>query len=180
MTGTRFTAVAAIALLAATPALAMSHEEGEKGAEGAHGKGMEEQKVTMDSVPHAAKAAAMYAAAGIELTEVGLDMDGGQATYEFSGEADNGQTFEFDVLPDGRVIEVEMEIDENEVPRKAMELVRQHLEDFQPTKIERSVRTGDVVSMWYEMEGTGRDGQEIDVEVLGDGKVILIQSDPAH
>lgn len=166
-----FTAAAAV--FAAIPAFAQQQQDQ------AQGQQQEEQDVTMNSVPPAAKAAAMYAAAGFKLDEVQLDMDGGQATYEFSGKSEKGKLFEIDVLPDGRVVEVEMEIAEDEVPQKAMQLVNQHVQNFQPKMIERSVRTGDVVSMWYEMEGTDGSGQEVDVEVLGNGEVILIQRDLA-
>jgi hypothetical protein len=38
------------------------------------------QQVSMDQVPAEARAAAMYAAGGVKLTDVGLDLDGGQAT----------------------------------------------------------------------------------------------------
>ena len=67
------------------------------------------EQVSMDQVPAAAKAAAMYAAGGTELTDVALDLDGGQATDEFTGKNADGRQVEIDVLPDGKVTEIEHE-----------------------------------------------------------------------
>ena len=61
------------------------------------------ETISMDQVPAAAKAAAMYAAGGVKLTDVGLDLDGGQATYEFTGKNADGRQVEIDVLADGKI-----------------------------------------------------------------------------
>ena len=136
------------------------------------------QSVSMDQVPAAAKAAALYAA-GVELTEVGLDLNGGQATYEFKGKSAEGRQVEVDVLADGKVLEIEQEISQDELPPRILDAAKQYLPNFEPQFIERSMRTGDVVAIYYEMEGAGANGNAVDVEVYQNGGLVTIQQDVA-
>lgn len=136
----------------------------------------EENTVNMKDVPPAAKAAAMAAAPGVKFDKVGLDMDDGTASYEFAGKMD-GKAIELDVMEDGTVEEMEHEISMDEVPERVSKTLKKHMGDFEPKFIEKSVRNG--FQVYYEFEGEGPEGGELDVEISADGKKIIIQDDTA-
>jgi hypothetical protein len=139
--------------------------------------GVRAETISMDQVPAEARAAAMHAAGSVKLTEVGLDLNGGQATYEFTGKDTNDRQVEVDVLADGKILEIEHEIGQDELPQAVLDATKPYLPDFQPKFIERSIRTGQPVSIYYELEGAGPDGKEVDVEVYESGGLVTIQQD---
>lgn len=138
--------------------------------------GQDESTTQMSDVPLAAMAAARAIAGVDEFKSVGVDLDGGSATYELATTSDDGKALEVDVLEDGTVEEVEYQVDLETVPEKVTTLLRKYFPEMEPTLIERSVR-GDFVT-FYEFEGSV-DGQELDVEVREDGRQIVIQEDAA-
>ncbi len=104
-----------------------------------------------------------------------MDYDDGTAKYEFVGKLPNGKAFEVDVYTDGRVEEVEEEIDMNSSRRRfarrstgssrtcSLEGREEHAR--QPRRLVRVRRQGSAA--------------EIDIEISADGKRILIQDDDA-
>ena len=132
--------------------------------------------VSMDEVPPEARAAAQAAAPGTSFDSVGLDLDGGRAAYEFAGTGEDGKAIEVDVLADGRVLEIEREIDMSEVPEAVRTLLDRYASGMQPEMIEESTHAN--FEVWYEFGGT-LEGGEIDAEVSADGRRILIQDDQA-
>ena len=132
--------------------------------------------VSMDEVPPEARAAAQAAAPGTSFDSVGLDLDGGRAAYEFAGTGEDGKAIEVDVLVDGRVLEIEREIDMSEVPEAVRTLLDRYASGMQPEMIEESTHAN--FEVWYEFGGT-LEGGEIDAEVSADGRRILIQDDQA-
>lgn len=153
--------VIALAALLAAPAFA---QEGS------------ESGLDMNDVPAAARAAAIAVAGTDEFTNVGLDLDGGQATYEFSYETDAGMTNEVDVTGEGMLDEHEQEIALDDVPESVMTLVDKYLADFEPEFIELSTR-GDL-QVFYELEGE-YEGNTIDVEVNQAGTAMTVADDSA-
>jgi hypothetical protein len=96
---------------------------------------------------------------------------------EFTGKDANGRQVEVDVLGDGKILEIEHEIGQDELPQAVLDATKPYLPDFQPKFIERSIRTGEPVSIYYELEGAGPDGKEVDVEVYESGGLVTIQQD---
>ena len=135
-----------------------------------------QDEMSMDEAPAEARAAARAAAPGMSFDSVGLDLDGGQATYEFAGKNADGMTVEVDVLADGQVLEIERQIDMSEVPSAVKTLLDRYAAGMQPEMIEESTHAN--FEIWYEFGGT-LDGSEIDAEVSADGKRIMIQDDQA-
>jgi len=135
----------------------------------------EERQTSLEDVPSAALAAAMAAAGVEEFESVGLDLDGGIATYEFSWTDADGMSMEVDVTDSGEVLEVEREVTLDDVPEQVATLLRKYFPDMDPELIELSTRSN--FETFYEFEGTSN-GEEIDVEVRADGHQIIIQDDP--
>ena len=135
-----------------------------------------QDKMSMDEAPAEARAAARAAAPGMSFDSVGLDLDGGQATYEFAGKNADGMMVEVDVLADGQVLEIERQIDMSEVPSAVKTLLDRYAAGMEPSMVEQSTHAN--LEVWYEFGGT-LEGSEIDAEVSSDGKRILIQDDQA-
>jgi hypothetical protein len=72
----------------------------------------------------------------------------GQATYEFTGKN-----------ADGKILEIEHEIGQDELPQAVLDATKPYLPDFQPKFIERSIRTGERLDLlraggrWPERQG---------------------------
>ena len=143
---------------------------------GAGGTALAQDSMSMDEVPPEARAAAQAAVPGTSFDSVGLDLDGGQATYEFAGTGEDGKAIEVDVLATGEVLEIEREIEMSEVPEAARTLLERYASGMQPEMVEESTHAN--FEVWYEFGGT-LDGSEIDAEVSADGTRIMIQDDQA-
>ena len=104
-----------------------------------------------------------------------MTLDDGTATYEFSGKNADGKMIEIDVSHEGRIEEFEQEISMDSVPGAVTNMLTKHLPKFKPTKAEKSTREN--FEVYYEFDGQGDDGQELDVEIRSDGKRIVIQDD---
>lgn len=133
-------------------------------------------KLELSQVPLAARIAAMQGAGGFKPEKAGIDFDeNGQVVYELSGKNANGRQREVDVTAEGTLIEIEDEITMEEVPQAVQETLKRWLPNFAPTLIELSQRRN--FQRWYEFEGKGPQGHELDVEISEDGERILIQTD---
>jgi N-formylglutamate amidohydrolase len=97
--------------------------------------------------------------------------------YEFAGTAEDGTAFEIDVLADGMLSEIEEVIEASEVPETANSLFQAYFADLQVELIERSTRplANGVMGIWYEYDGIGADGRELDVEVNEDGTMMVVE-----
>ena len=136
----------------------------------------EENAMTMEQAPQAAKDAAMSHANGITFDTVQMDDDEGTDTYEFGGKMANGMALEVDVLADGTLEEIEEEIAVGDVPPEVMATLSKNLAGFAPAMAEKSTRPDNLVV--YEFEGT-HDGKEIDVEINADGSNYTMVDDAA-
>ncbi len=72
-----------------------------------------EKEIPLSQVPKEAVAAAQSAVEGITLTEAEVEEEKGQTVYELEGMA-NGIEYEIEVTADGKVLEVEQEIEDDE------------------------------------------------------------------
>lgn len=137
----------------------------------------DEESITMKDVPAEVKAAAQAAANGTTLDKVDLDLDDGTATYDLSGKGADGKMIEVDVLHDGKIEEVEQEITIDSVPEAVKKMRSKHMPKFKAEKVEKSTRPN--FEVYYEFDGQGEDGKELDIEIRSDGKRIIIADDSA-
>jgi hypothetical protein len=96
--------------------------------------------------------------------------------YEITGKTKDGKRIEVDVSAEGKLHEVETEVQASDMPDAAMKLVKTYLPDFAPTLVEKSARPNNVT--FYELEGTVS-GREVDIEVNEAGTEIIIADDSA-
>lgn len=133
----------------------------------------EETTMTMEEVPAAVMDAAIAAnTMGTEFESVAMD-DG---VYEFAGTGADGMGYEVDVMEDGSIEEVEMEIMMEAVPAEVSAALEAEMPGFEPTYIEESTRPEGVIV--YEFEGEF-DGQTIDAEINADGTGFMMNEDAA-
>jgi hypothetical protein len=96
--------------------------------------------------------------------------------YEITGTTEDGMSIEVDVSPEGKLHEIETEVEAGAMPEAASALLETYLPGFTPTLVEESTRPNNVT--FYELEGQ-IDGRDVDVEVKEDGTEIIIADDAA-
>ena len=141
------------------------------------GDAAEENVISMDEVPEAARTAAEENSMGVTFDKVQIDDDGGTETYEFSGAKEDGTMIEVDVLADGTVEEIEEQIDMEAVPQPVSATLDSEVPGLDPTFIEKSTRD-DGATIVYEFEGE-LEGQPVDVEIDEDGSGFVNNADMA-
>ncbi len=125
--------------------------------------------------------AAARAAGGLEqVTDTGIEVEGGRLIFEIRGRTREGRVREVDVFASGEVEEMEDEIQQAEVPQPVMQALQRWMPNFRPTKMERSERpvpgaTGATFAV-FEFEGQ-HGGVDVDVEVAADGSRVTIVDD---
>jgi hypothetical protein len=111
-----------------------------------------------------------------ELVSAQLDKDEVEATYEVRCKTKSGKILEVDILADATVVELEIEINERQVPQNVKAALRQFFPTFIPANerpaIEKSVRPSKngLPEIWYEFGGSN-----FDVEVRSDAKSLLVE-----
>ena len=139
------------------------------------------EDIDLSEVPapilHAAMVAFNAYEGGAEVTGASLDFDEIQAVYEVTGKTANGRIVEADVLPNGSVVELEVEIAAVGVPPHVMDALESFFPQFElassPAAVEKSIRpsTNGLPEIWYEFSGSGG----FDVEVRSDGRALLAE-----
>lgn len=71
-----------------------------------------EKKVPLSEVPQEVLKAAQGTVNGVTITEAEIEKENGETVYIFDGEA-NGKKYEIEVTPEGKVLEVEEETEDN-------------------------------------------------------------------
>jgi len=97
-------------------------------------------KLEMNQVPPHIVAAARAAGGFEQISEAGVEVEGGRVIFELKGRTREGRVREVDVLMSGEIEEIEEEIQQSDVPQPVMQAVQRWLPNFKPTKMERSVR----------------------------------------
>jgi len=126
-------------------------------------------EITRDKVPAAAMVTAKTFAPKIDFTRYGVEIENGETVYEFEGHSQDGRHIEIDVLENGALQEIEMEVSWDEVPIAIQIELELSNPQFEPRFIEASTRPDGTTV--YEFEGvTG--GKFTDVEILETGTSI--------
>lgn len=133
----------------------------------------EEREMRVEDAPARVYKAAK-AATDAKLTACAIEVEEGVVTYEFKGVNAKGKNVEVDVDSEGRLLEIETEINSGSVPVAVHKAIERRMPGFQAAFIELSVRPA---STWYEFEGKDATGRKTDVEVRADGRVICIEED---
>lgn len=128
------------------------------------------------TIRHAADVALSGLGASFSLTGAVLDLDDVLATYEVQATLGDGRRVEVDVEPSGRIEEMEIQINREEIPASVLEALSRHASGFQQAQegvmYEKSLRpsANGLVEVWYEFSGT-----TFDVEIRSDAKKVLIE-----
>ena len=132
-----------------------------------------EQQTPIDiaDVPESIRLVAEETAPGVEFHTVSIENEGGVNIYEFEAADHNGKHIEIDVDENGRLEEIEMEIDFDDVPGAVRESLTEKAPGFKPDYIEFSVRDGDFYV--YEFEGN-YSGGKVEMEIAEDGSLLLM------
>jgi hypothetical protein len=148
-----------------------------------YAQGTQENTVPLNQVPvwvlNAAKLAAnQFFGPTAVIVSAQTDPEGDFLTYEFTGAAPGILGFEIDVLPDGKVEEVEQVIPASSVPTNVLARLTTFFPNFQPTLVEKSTRpaANGLTAVWYEFEGRLRT-EEVDIEINASSLSILIEAD---
>jgi len=134
-----------------------------------------ETEISFDDVPAIVMETALETAPGVTFDRVSIDLENGETVYEFEAEDHAGKHIEIDVLEDGALEEIEMELDMSEVPVTVITTLEKAAPGFEPTYIEMSVRNGGGYFV-YEFEGEF-DGQEVDIEIDEGGDILVFAGD---
>ncbi|TPV92479.1 MAG: hypothetical protein B7733_25540 [Myxococcales bacterium FL481] len=110
------------------------------------------------------------------LLEAALDKDEVQPVWEILAKTRGGKLVEVDVTADARVIELEVEVYEGDVPYAVIDALYTMFPHFEAApgrpKVEKSIRPSamGLNEVWFEFAGV-----EFDVEVRSDGRALLAE-----
>jgi hypothetical protein len=96
----------------------------------------------------------------------------GYMVYEIQGTFEDGRKVEFDIEPEGRIDEVEIEFSPDMLPGAVTKAIEAKLPGFTPTFIEAS-HSASLKVIRYELVGT-LNGATMDIEVSPDGRHIEV------
>lgn len=134
-----------------------------------------ETEISFEEVPDVVMETALKTAPGVTFYRVSIDIENGENVYEFEAQDYAGKHIEIDVLENGALEEIEMEVEMSEVPVTVVAALERTAPGFEPTYIEMSVRNGGGYFV-YEFEGQF-DGQEVDIEIDEGGDVLVFAGD---
>ena len=120
-------------------------------------------------VPNEAFATAKTFAPDINFTRIGFEVENMETIFEFEGHSQDGRHIEIDVLKNGDLQEIEVEIFWDEVPFTVQIELELSNPQFEPRFIEASTRPDGTTV--YEFEGV-IGGDFADVEILATGSSI--------
>ncbi|NES81542.1 MAG: hypothetical protein F6K10_09125 [Moorea sp. SIO2B7] len=125
-----------------------------------------ERKIPLEEVTLPAMASAT-ATAGVKPTTANVEMQpDGSLVYELAGQNQQGFKFIIDVTPNGKIIEVDEQVDPSAVPEAVYKALKKWAPNAQIAETWRSTRLGEFV---YEIVI-----EEFWFEITADGKTITI------
>lgn len=125
-------------------------------------------EIERKDVPVAALKTAEYYAPGVTFVRYAYEDEGATRIYEFEGKGVDGKHIEIDVIADGTLQEIEIEIDKSEIPVSvSIELSLLH-KGFVIDFVEMSARPNGTIV--YEFEGYDDAHNFIDVEISDNGR----------
>ncbi len=134
-------------------------------------------EIAFDEAPQAARETALDTAPGVKFERVGVEIEDGVTIYEFEGRDGAGRRIEIDVLEDGTLEEIEMEVSMDDVPDAVKAALEEAAPGFTPTYVQLSVRDGGGTYV-YEFKGAADSG-DIDLEIDEGGEVLAVSGGAA-
>ncbi len=120
--------------------------------------------LTLDQIPAAAREALLELAGGAAITEVEGDKEHGVVLYEAAW-AVNGGEIEAAVTADGSLVEMEQEITADDLPEAVKAVAAKHFAGAAEIEYEK------VTVVVYEIEGKAN-GKEKEIKVLATGQIV--------
>jgi hypothetical protein len=135
----------------------------------------DDQPIPLDKVPAIVREAAGKAAPGIIWSKATKETEKGKTTYELTGKLADGREISAQVSEQGKLLEVETEINLADVPTVVTSALKTKMPKFKAEEAVTVSRDGKLVG--YEFEGKIADGKEIIVFVSSDGKKVEIEDE---
>ena len=134
--------------------------------------GAGETIINIEDVPANVLETAIQTAPGSEFYRVSTETENGVLVYEFEATSFDGKHIEVDVLADGTLDEVEMEMSLDELPTEVTQGLFAQYPGFTPSYIEASIRSD--WSTVYEIEGVSASGERLAVDINESGDIISV------
>jgi hypothetical protein len=137
-----------------------------------------EKEISLKDVPAAVRATADKAVPNAKWEKAEQEVENGQPIYELKGKVpDKNREFEVEATPDGKLIQIEVEIDYDEVPDPVRNTLKARYPNFKPKEVKSVTREGEASG--YEFEGPGAKGmgKELEVFISGDGQTVNVRED---
>jgi len=133
----------------------------------------EQKPIELSEVPEAIRAIVQDKLPDIRLVSANTEteLDGGYL-YEIQGLLPDGRKVEFDIYPDHRIQEIEIEFTHDMVPGAVFEAIKRKLPGFEPDFVEAS-HSRSLKVVRYEFVGKLGD-KELDIDVSADGRTIEV------
>ena len=132
-------------------------------------------EISLEDVPENVLDMASRTAPGVTFDRVSIEVENGLTVYEFEAEDHAGRHIEIDVDESGRLEEIEMETDLEDVPPQVMITLANTAPGFTPDYIELSVRESGRYFV-YEFEGR-LDGARLNIEIAENGELLLVSDE---
>ncbi|NEO31658.1 MAG: hypothetical protein F6K36_14725 [Symploca sp. SIO3C6] len=120
-----------------------------------------QRKISLSEVPFPVMSS-VQAVAGTEPSYAGVELKpDGSLTYELGGQNQQGFKFEVEVTPEGRIIEVDEQVERSAVPETVFKAFDKWLPNYEVREIWRSTRLGEFVyelgipDFWVEVSADG-------------------------
>ena len=134
----------------------------------------------VSTLPARAKAAIESAFPKAVVTDTELEYEDGVKLYEVALTL-GGRKMDVKLSPKGTILEIETKVGVNEVPKAAMQAIRQHakggrVEEIEKVELRGVVKSGRLVKLrqpkiFFEAE-VARDGREAEIKVAPDGSLV--------
>jgi uncharacterized membrane protein YkoI len=132
----------------------------------------DEERVPLDRVPAAAKAAADKAVPGVRWKKAEKEQEDGKTIYELKGRDPKGKKIEVEVSPDGKQVSVEEKISLDAVPTA----VKQAADKAVPgAKWKWAEQENEGGKTFYELKGRDPKGKKVKLEISADGKQVTAE-----
>ncbi|MGZ8219125.1 PepSY domain-containing protein [Methylomagnum sp.] len=138
--------------------------------------GEEERKISLSDLPPDVKAAADKAVPGAKWHSAEQETGKGGVHYELKGKGiENDREVEVEVMPDGKLLQTEIEVPMKEVPEPVRAAFKERWPDSKPKEVKAVTRQNGASG--YEFEEARGLGKEFEVFISGDGKTVEVKED---
>jgi len=132
-----------------------------------HHEAKQDQKISIDKVPAAAKKTILAEAGKNKIEEIEKETEDGKVFYEAAWEVD-GKDVEIKVAPDGKLVEKEFEISMDQVPGPVKKTILKEAGKARILDVEKVLSGAEIFfeAKWLD------DNKKIEVKVAPDGKLL--------